>query len=137
MDKREFLLHVREKAELKNTEEAERASKAVMHALKERITPEEAHNLESQFTFGERELWENGEIKRKILERLSLKKRGVHKMHKDEFLRKVQDKTKGVQDAEKTSKAVFSTIKEQVSRGEADDVASQLPEDLRDLWIKA
>src|SRR3990172_2003635 len=114
MDKREFLLQVREKAELKNTDEAERASMAVMHALKERITPEEAHDLESQFTFGERELWENGDIKGKIIERLSLRKRGVHKMRRDEFLRKVQDETRGIKDAERTTKAVFSTIKEQV-----------------------
>ncbi|PIZ00425.1 hypothetical protein COY62_02620 [bacterium (Candidatus Howlettbacteria) CG_4_10_14_0_8_um_filter_40_9] len=137
MDKRDFLLKVREKAELKNTDEAEKASKAVMHALRERITPDEAHDLESQFTCGEKELWENGEMKRKFLERLHLKKRGVQKMHRREFLQKVQNETKGMQDAEKTTKAVFSTIKEQVSKGEADDVAAQLPTDLRNMWLKS
>lgn len=131
------MLKVREKAELKNVGEAEKASKAVMSALKERITPDEAHDLESQLTRGEKELWENGDIKRNILRRLSLRKRGILKMHKDDFLRRVQTETKGMQDAEKTTKAVFSTIKEQVSKGEADDVAAQLPTDLRNMWLGA
>lgn len=136
MDKREFLLQVREKAELKNIEEAEKASKAVMHALHERLTPEEAHDLESQFSMGQKELWEENED-RQMLERLHLIKRGVTKMNKREFLTRVQRETRDIQDAETISKAVFSTIKEQISKGEVDDVAAQLPEDLRELWVYA
>jgi len=39
--------------------------------------------------------------------------------------------------AERLAKAVFEVLKKQITRGETDDVAAQLPKDLKAMWVSA
>ncbi len=39
--------------------------------------------------------------------------------------------------AEIVAKAVFKVLKEQITKGEADDVAAQLPKALKKMWLSA
>ncbi len=35
------------------------------------------------------------------------------------------------------AKTVFKVLKEQITNGEADDIAAQLPKDLKEMWLSA
>jgi uncharacterized protein (DUF2267 family) len=39
--------------------------------------------------------------------------------------------------AEKAARGVFKVLKEQITKGEAEDVAAQLPKDLKEMWISS
>ncbi|MEM4409053.1 MAG: DUF2267 domain-containing protein, partial [Candidatus Caldarchaeum sp.] len=61
------------------------------------------------------------------------------KFHKDEFLAKIMNEAglTSTSEAENIAKIVFRVLKEQITRGEAEDVAAQLPKDLKEMWISA
>lgn len=56
-------------------------------------------------------------------------------MTKREFIRSVRDMTNLTgYEAELATRAVFRTLHERTTEGEADDVAATLPPDLQDMW---
>jgi uncharacterized protein (DUF2267 family) len=106
-------------------EVAECAAVSVLSALERRILPQEARDLEAQ-------------LPRKLVEFLPPpEQRPVrpHRFGREEFLRTVaEDLGTPVEEVESIVRRVFQAFQEQISPGEAEDVASNLPPDLRALW---
>ena len=105
---------------------AEAASISVLCALERRILPGQARHLEAQlprrlvaFLPSGREL-PPGERRR---------------YGRDAFLQSVaQDLRLPQEEVEPIVRAVIMALRDRISEGEADDVANNLPEDLRALW---
>lgn len=110
-------------------EMVERATAAVFHALRDRLTREESDQLAAQLPQPLRELWYAGEPPGRTPQRI----------HVIEFLERVR-KGAGLRNAREArwmTLVVFGALKAQVSPGEADDVWAQLPKDLKELWDEA
>ena len=116
-------------AELETLDEARRATAAVLHALRDRLTPREAEQAAAQLPQELKELWRAGS--------------GTGwppiKMHRRDFVERVKSEgdLPDVRTAERTIDAVFAALKEQLSDGESDDILAQLPNDLKRVWRRA
>jgi len=110
-------------------ETAKRATVAVFHALRDRLTMEESDQVVDQLPAELKAIWRAGEkIDRRPL-----------KLHRDEFFDRVRDETglASRREARGMTLAVFATLKEQLSPGEGADVLAQLPKDLKEVWAEA
>ena len=108
---------------------ATRATAAVFHALRDRLTPDEADQAQAQLPLELKEVWGEGEqADRKPL-----------KLSREEFYERVMAEAKlgATRDARWMTLAVFAALKDQLSPGEAGDVFAQLPKDLKELWAEA
>jgi len=113
----------------RDRERTERAAAAVLHALRDRLTPEEADQVQAQLPRELKEAWAEGErTERKPL-----------KMNREEFYARVQREAAlpSPREARWMTLAVFGALKEQLSSGEAGDVFAQLPKPLKELWLEA
>jgi len=106
---------------------------AVFHKLHDRLTPKEAADLEAQMPGKLRSLWASFEAPG----------RGVKGIHKTEFVRKVAELA-GIPEIEapRAVRVVFgvlqATLKSPTGQeGEAWDIFSQLPKDLKRMWLEA
>jgi uncharacterized protein (DUF2267 family) len=119
-----FIRHLCAQGSL-DPEVAECAAVSVLSALERRILPKEARDLEAQ-------------LPRKLVEFLpppEQRPARPHRFGREEFLRTVaEDLGKSVEEAESLVRLVFRAFQDQISGGEAEDVASNLPPDLRALW---
>jgi uncharacterized protein (DUF2267 family) len=110
-------------------EEAKRATAAVFHTLRDRLTPEEADQVAAQLPRDLKLVWWAGErCGRRPL-----------KLHRDDFYRRVmaEARLESVREARWMTIAVFAALKDQLSPGEAEDVLAQLPKDLKEVWLEA
>lgn len=114
-------------ASLRNESEAYSVLRAVLHTLRDRLTPDEAVNLAAELPMLVRgfyyENWKPS-VTPKILRTLA------------EFLREIPllphpDETF---DAEKAVRSVFLMLDHRVSAGEIHDVRHMLPQEVRSLW---
>lgn len=107
----------------------ERATAAVFHALRDRLTPEEADQVVAQLPRELKAVWEMGEQ----AERQPLK------IRRGEFYERVRAEAglASSEEAHSVTLAVFAALKEQLSPGEANDVLAQLPKDLKEVWMDA
>lgn len=105
---------------------AERAAVSVLCALEQRLTSDEANDMEAQLPTRLQSL----------LVRCS-RHRGAppEKFGRDEFLQMVADDL-GMQlaEVEGVVRSVFRTVREWISEGEVDDIIQQLPRDFEELW---
>ena len=110
-------------------EMAKRATAAVFHALRDRLTVEEADQAAAQLPRPLKLLWREGEANG----------RRPVKLHRKEFYERVRHEAGLASDREARvlTQAVFAALKEQLSPGEADDVLAQLPRDLKSVWEDA
>lgn len=108
---------------------AKRGTAAVLRALRDRLMPEEARQVAAQLPRPLREIWEAG---------ADWGPRPV-KLHRRELYERVKADAAlaSIREARAMVVAVFAALKGQISPGEADDVAAQLPRDLRDVWEEA
>jgi uncharacterized protein (DUF2267 family) len=107
-------------------EQAEEASVSVLCALERRIYSDEASQLESQLPSKLRELL----VRCERHEGAPPKKFGA-----TEFFQMVADDLNtDPGNAERCARAVITAVRAQISEGEAEDVADQLPGDLAELW---
>jgi uncharacterized protein (DUF2267 family) len=106
-----------------------RGTAAVLHALRDRLTPEEARQAAAQLPRELKRIWREGDVPG----------RRPTKMHRKEFYERVKREAaiESVRDARFFTIAVFAALKAQLSPGEADDVMAQLPRDLKDVWEEA
>jgi uncharacterized protein (DUF2267 family) len=129
MEWKEFIRHVQKYGEIENEKKAEELIRAVFYVLSARLTIAEGEDLEAQLPKEIRAMWDD------------IKETGVNviKFKKDEFIERVMTdgKLNDKEEAEKVINAVFKTLKEQVSAGEAKDVAAQLPAHLKEMWLDA
>ena len=114
---------------LTDRELAKRGVTAVLQALRDRLTPDEAHQLAAQLPRELRATWEIGDSP----------ERRPQKLHRSEFYERVKREGRlgSAREARGMTLAVFAALKAQISPGEADDVLAQLPKDLKDLWEDA
>lgn len=108
---------------------AKRATAAVFHALRDRLTPEEADQLVAQLPIELKTVWEQG------------KREGRQpvKLHRAEFFERVKQDVDlpSTKQARWMTLAVFAALKESLTPGESEDVWAQLPKDLKELWAEA
>lgn len=109
---------------------AEQAAVSVLCALEQRIFGEEARDLEAQLPQKLREL----------MHRCERHEAGPppDKFGRAEMLDMVAgDLGLKAEAVEPIIRAVFATLQERISEGEAEEVMNQLPHDIRDLWQRA
>ncbi len=106
-----------------------RATAAVFHALRDRLTPDEADQAMAQLPVELKEVWGQGERPG----------RTPLKLTQEEFCERVRSEAGlgSTRDARWLTLAVFAALKEQLTPGEAEDVFAQLPKDLKELWAEA
>jgi uncharacterized protein (DUF2267 family) len=108
---------------------ARRATAAVFHALRDRLTREEADHVVAQLPIELKDVWRAGEAA----------ERAPQKMDRPQFFERVRLEARlpSAREARWATVAVFAALKEQLSPGEAEDVLAQLPKDLKDVWAEA
>jgi len=106
-----------------------RVTAAVLHALRDRLTPDEANQVVAQLPRELKRVWEGGETRG----------RSPIKMHRREFYSRVRSEAdlRSAREARWATVAVFAALKDQLSPGEAEDVLAQLPKDLKEVWEEA
>ena len=123
---RNFLIDLRSATSL-DAEAAADAAVSVLCRLEERITGEEARDLEAQLPVKLQQLLADacGQVE------------AIHKLNRYQFVASVALDL-GVPDAEAETlvHAVFATVRSHISEGEARDVQSQLPKDLQSVWMQ-
>lgn len=129
MTTQSFYRTVMELGKEPNLETAKYATAAVFHALRDRLTPDEADQVTAQLPLELKAEWEEGETSG----------RRPLKMHRDEFFERVRHEAglTSIQEARRMTQAVFAALKKQISPGEAGDVLDQLPKDLKEVWVEA
>lgn len=119
----EFIKHVQTVAQLNSREEAERATKATLEAIKERIVGNEGKDLASQLPkeIGQYLRGREGED-------------GQH-FPIEEFIKRVSEK-EGVEPttAANHARAVFAVLQDAVSPGEFADVRANFSDDYAELF---
>jgi uncharacterized protein (DUF2267 family) len=99
---------------------------AVVATLEERLTIEEALDLDAQLPTLLRELLDEEPIQE------------LPRMDKEHFCARVGTRLALTEkEAEPIVSAVFSVLRERISAGEARHVEAQLPEELKEMWRKA
>jgi len=110
-------------------EDTRNVTAAVFHALRDRLTPEEADQAAAQLPRPLKLVWWRGEIQG----------RRPVKMHRQQFYARVRREAglTSEREARIATTAVFAALKAQLSPGEADDILGQLPKDLKSVWEEA
>jgi uncharacterized protein (DUF2267 family) len=124
-----FYRNVAKTAHVEGREAVKRATAAVFHALRDRLTMDEADQVVAQLPRALKEVWGAGEEA----------EREPIKMRLDEFCERVMREAglSSRREARWAVLAVFGALKEQISPGEARDVMAQLPGPLKELWVEA
>lgn len=129
MTTRMFYRTVARTGHQQDREVVKRATAAVLHALRDRLTTDEADQMFAQLPEELKEIWAEGEEA----------EREPIKMKREEFYERIVRDAglPSTREARWMTLAVFAALKEQVSPGEAQDVMAQLPRDLKELWDEA
>lgn len=132
MEEEKFVHTIAEKLAV-DKQQAKKIIEAVFCELRDRITPKEASDAAAQMPTGLKLLWLGSETPG----------REVRRVHKADFIREVSERAE-IQEAEASHavKAVFHALQVLFrsptgQEGEAWDIFSQLPKDLKKLWIEA
>ena len=133
MNERSFVRQVAERADC-DERRAETLIFAVFQELRDRLTPKEASDAAAQLPMSLKMLWMS----------FDRPDRKVRRLHEGQFLREVA-RMAGVDDvneAEVAVATVFAVLQEALgsssgTEGEAWHVLSQLPTDLKQLWLSA
>lgn len=135
MESKKFLQIVQEEAGLRDENEAKQATWVVFDLLHHRITPGEADDVRAQLPKELAEIWEGGEA---WFNRLLARFTPQNTFNRKEFIDQVNARKQDLPaTGERITRSVFYALQSQISPGEADDVAAQLPKDLKALWNEA
>ena len=110
-------------------EAVKRGAAAVLQALRDRLTPEEAEQAAAQLPRELRQAWSAGDQPgRKPI-----------RMHRKDFYERVRREAalRSTREARYLILGVFGALKGQLSPGEGDDILAQLPRDLKEVWEQA
>ena len=115
-------------ADIDSLAKSRQATGVVLRALRDRLTPDEGRQAVAQLPGELKMLW-RGDAAPDL----------PVKMHRREFVDRVRQEAglPSRRRAEMLIDAVFGALKEQLSPGEADDIQSQLPTDLKGVWARA
>jgi uncharacterized protein (DUF2267 family) len=104
--------------------------RAILHALRDRLTPEEAAHIGAQLPMLVRgfyyEGWNPARAPEKIRDRETFYARVKDNLN--------GDTPAGEADPESLTRAVFKLLRHHIAKGEVDDIRSQLPKELEKLW---
>lgn len=104
--------------------------RATLHALRDRLIPEEAAHMGAQLPMLIRgiyyEGWNPAKAPAKIRDKNAFFERVTNKLD--------GETTAGRTDPETLSRAVFKLLRHRISEGEVKDIESGLPQELADLW---
>lgn len=135
MDARHFL-HTVATTLACDAERAEALTFTVFQELRDRLTSKEAADVAAQLPTPLKKLWSEGEIADRAPNQ-------VNKVHAAEFIGRVRRRAVLADDAEaeRAVRAVFRTLRTLLGgasgfQGEAWDVFSQLPKDMKPLWFE-
>lgn len=107
---------------------AEKATVSVLCAVDRRITAEEARHLRAQLPSRLQELVQRCELHAG---------EKPEKFGREELFQAVaEDLGKGADEVEPIVRVVITALRAHVTEGEAEDVADQLPTDLKELWLR-
>jgi uncharacterized protein (DUF2267 family) len=108
---------------------ARRGTAAVFHALRDRLTPQEADHVLAQLPRPLKDVWSEGD---------RLERRPA-RMNRAAFYARVREEADLAtdRDARWMTRGVFAALREQLTPGESEDVAAQLPRQLEDVWSEA
>ncbi len=122
----EFIKHVQSLAQLNSREEAERATRATLEVLKERIVGDEASQLAAQLPQEFKQYLQGREGENGQYFRL------------EEFIKRMSEK-EGVEPTAAAIhiRAVFAVLQDAVTPGELADVRANLSEDYEELFPPA
>ena len=103
------------------------ALRTVLHALRDRLTVEEALQLSAQLPM---------QIRGFYFEGWTLKDKPHKERHKEAFFAHIDNAFKNdvTVKPERIARAVFKVLAKHVSSGEIDDIKHILPNELQDLW---
>ena len=123
----EWLLDLRDELGWLDEHKAQRALKAGLHALRDRLTVNEAAQLGSQLPVLIRGYYYEG---------WKPSGKPLKERHREEFLAHIERSFRPAEEvnAEEVARAVFNVLQNRVSRGEIEDVIHILPGELQDLW---
>ena len=115
-------------ADLEDVENGKRATAAVLHTLRDRLTRAEGRQAVAQLPRELKTLWAASAAPPQPI-----------RMHKALFYERVASEAglPSLRAARAATFAVFGALKEQLSPGEAEDVCAQLPKDLKSVWEDA
>lgn len=123
----EWLEELRDLAELRDEGQAYAVLRGVLHALRDRLTVEEATDLGAQMPMLVRGIYFEGWNPSKTPRR---------ERHRNAFLESIPlniNPAEGVQ-AEQAARAVFALLTHRITSGEIADVRHMLPREVRELW---
>ena len=129
MTTRAFYRSVMAETGFTELETVKRVTAAVMHTLRDRLTPDEARQAAAQLPQELKSVWFYGEARgRKPI-----------KMHRKEFYERVRGEAglDSLREARVATTGVLAALKVTLSPGEGEDVMAQLPADLKTLWVAA
>ncbi len=112
---------------------AGRILKAVLKALRNRLSHEESMHLLAQLPMCIKAIYVDGWKLSQTPEKIKNVSEFVQEVMKYDRPRAQQD-FKDEEEAVKAIKAVFRVIKNHISDGEAQDVKAELPKQLKELW---
>jgi uncharacterized protein (DUF2267 family) len=133
MDERTFLRGIADRLDC-DDRRAESVTFAVFGELRDRISPKERRDLRAQLPTSLKRLWEVGDRD----------DRPASRIRRHEFIGRVRQRAvlRDDDEAERAVRAVFAQLQRLLGsptgrEGEAWDVYSQLPKDLKELWLDA
>ena len=118
------LMHVRDREDRRETYLVLRA---VLHALRDRLTVDEVAQFAAQLPMLVRGFYYEG---------WDPSHKPLRERHREQFLARIEHELRNVDaiDAEPCARAVFRVLAMRVSEGEIDDVKHILPTPIRALW---
>jgi uncharacterized protein (DUF2267 family) len=122
---REWLRDLQEQMGLDDEQRAFRVMRAVLQALRDRLTVEEAAQFAAQLPMLLQGVYYHGWSPRGKPEKIR---------SREEFLGRVAENLMREHDPEEACRAVFLVLERRMPDGEVEDVKRILPEPIRDLW---
>ncbi len=126
-----WLQELRDELGEEDRQAAYSALRAVLHALRDRLTVEEAADLGAQLPMLIAGMYYQG---------WKPSGKPVHERHLGEFLDRIDGELRNrsmVVDAEEAARAVFRVLSKHVTEGEIADVVGILPGEVKELWPQA
>jgi len=125
MTDQEFWKRLKEHLAIDDADRVHFIGEKVLEMLGCRLTYEEAEDLKAQLPSGLKQIWNRCEAR--------------PKWDREELLSTIRTQCgfDSTLEAENAVRAVFATLQEGITPGEADDVEAQLPKGVKELWESA
>jgi uncharacterized protein (DUF2267 family) len=122
-----WLKELMEELHWENRQRAYDALRAVLHALRDRLTVEETAHLGAQLPMLVRGFYYEG---------WNPTGKPVKARSREQFLARVGEELRHIEDLDppRAATAVFAVLERRVSEGEIEDVKQMLPAEIRELW---